>query len=65
MTTLILDKTVNLLSDLIASLQLQLDSYAVAIISEDESSKAAMAENSYYDNEYNNSVENNYSRYGF
>ena len=47
MATLILDKTVNLLSDLIASLQLQLD------------------EDDYYDNEYDNSVENNYSRYGF
>lgn len=45
MTTLILDKTVNLLSEIIAAMQTE--------------------EDDYYDNEYNDSVENNYSRYGF
>jgi hypothetical protein len=57
MATLILDKTVTFLSEIIAAMQLQLE--------EDKSSFAAMAESSYYDNEYNNSVENHYSRYGF
>ena len=45
MATLILDKTVTLLSDIIAAMQAE--------------------EDDYYDNEYAESVENNYSRYGF
>lgn len=45
MTTLILDKTLILLSDIIAALQTE--------------------EDDYWDNEYLNSLENHYSRYGF
>jgi hypothetical protein len=45
MATLILDKTVTLLSDIIAAMQAE--------------------EDNYYDNEYNNLIEDNYSRYGF
>lgn len=45
MATLILDKTVTLLSDIIAAMQIE--------------------EDNYYDNEYDNLVEDHYSRYGF
>lgn len=47
MTTLLLDKTLNLFADVITSLQLEIE------------------EDSYYENEYLKSVEDNFSRYGF
>lgn len=47
MSTLILDKTLSLLSKVIFRLQLEAE------------------ENDYWESEYENSVEDHYSRYGF
>lgn len=47
MSTLILDKTLSLLSKVISKLQLEAE------------------ENDYWESEYENSVEDHYSRYGF
>lgn len=47
MSTLILDKTLSLLSKVIFRLQLEAE------------------ENNYWESEYENSVEDHYSRYGF
>lgn len=47
MSTLILDKTLSLLSEVISKLQLEAE------------------ENNYWESEYENSVEDHYSRYGF
>lgn len=47
MSTLILDKTLSLLSEVISKLQLE------------------EAENNYWESEYENSVEDHYSKYGF
>lgn len=47
MSTLILDKTLSLLSKVISRLQLEAE------------------ENDYWESEYENSVEDHYSRYGF
>lgn len=47
MSTLILDKTLSLLSEVISKLQLEAE------------------ENDYWESEYENSVEDHYSRYGF
>jgi hypothetical protein len=47
MSTLILDKTLSLLSEVISRLQLEAE------------------ENDYWESEYENSVEDHYSRYGF
>ena len=47
MSTLILDKTLSLLSEVISRLQLEAE------------------ENNYWESEYENSVEDHYSRYGF
>lgn len=47
MSTLILDKTLSLLSEVISRLQLEAE------------------ENGYWESEYENSVEDHYSRYGF
>lgn len=47
MSTLILDKTLSLLSKVISRLQLEAE------------------ENNYWESEYENSVEDHYSRYGF
>ena len=47
MSTLILDKALSLLSEVISKLQLEAE------------------ENDYWESEYENSVEDHYSRYGF
>ena len=47
MSTLILDKTLSLLSEVISKFQLEAE------------------ENNYWESEYENSVEDHYSRYGF
>lgn len=47
MSTLILDKTLSLLSEVISKLQLEAE------------------EDNYWESEYENSVEDHYSRYGF
>lgn len=56
MSTLILDKTLSLFSEVISKLQLEITT---------SEQQTVRVEDNYWDSEYENTIEDHYSRYGF